>query len=220
MKKYMKNLFAVCVLAGGITGSDISAAASESENNDTFAAANTLSSGALTGTIGDGTLDTASNDVDMFRFGLASGGSLSASISSVTSVMQTANTDLELILVLWNSAFQSVADNPWNNTSNGSLNYTSASGGTYYLSVTARANTPLDIFGNPLSDGQGAGFYFEGWSLDHWSDQSFIAGQYALNISGAIEPPPAVPVPPAVWLFGSGLLGLAGVARRKNNLSA
>ena len=28
-------------------------------------------------------------------------------------------------------------------------------------------------------------------------------------------PPPAVPVPAAVWLFGSGLLGLVGVARRK-----
>ena len=27
---------------------------------------------------------------------------------------------------------------------------------------------------------------------------------------------PEVPVPPAVWLFGSGLLGLVGVARRKN----
>jgi hypothetical protein len=27
--------------------------------------------------------------------------------------------------------------------------------------------------------------------------------------------PPAVPVPPAVWLFGSGLLGLIGIARRK-----
>ncbi|MEA2093077.1 MAG: hypothetical protein U9P11_00765, partial [Pseudomonadota bacterium] len=26
---------------------------------------------------------------------------------------------------------------------------------------------------------------------------------------------PAVPVPPAVWLFGSGLLGLVGIARRK-----
>jgi hypothetical protein len=25
----------------------------------------------------------------------------------------------------------------------------------------------------------------------------------------------AVPLPPAVWLLGSGLLGLAGVARRK-----
>jgi hypothetical protein len=29
------------------------------------------------------------------------------------------------------------------------------------------------------------------------------------------EPPSSVPVPAAVWLFGSGLLGLVGVARRK-----
>jgi len=28
-------------------------------------------------------------------------------------------------------------------------------------------------------------------------------------------PPPAVPVPAAVWLFGSGLVGLAGIARRR-----
>jgi hypothetical protein len=28
--------------------------------------------------------------------------------------------------------------------------------------------------------------------------------------------PSAVPVPAAVWLFGSGLLGLIGVARRKS----
>ena len=27
--------------------------------------------------------------------------------------------------------------------------------------------------------------------------------------------PPAIPVPPALWLFGSGLLGLVGMARRK-----
>ena len=32
---------------------------------------------------------------------------------------------------------------------------------------------------------------------------------------GAISPPSAVPLPAAVWLFGSGLLGLAGIARRK-----
>ena len=31
---------------------------------------------------------------------------------------------------------------------------------------------------------------------------------------------PAVPVPAAVWLFGSGLLGLVGVARRKKALAA
>ena len=33
--------------------------------------------------------------------------------------------------------------------------------------------------------------------------------------SGGTTPPPAVPVPAAVWLFGSGLVGLVGVARRR-----
>lgn len=27
-----------------------------------------------------------------------------------------------------------------------------------------------------------------------------------------------IPIPPAVWLFTSGLLGLAGIARRKKNV--
>lgn len=31
----------------------------------------------------------------------------------------------------------------------------------------------------------------------------------------SVTPPPPVPIPSAVWLFGSGLLGLIGVARRK-----
>jgi hypothetical protein len=35
-----------------------------------------------------------------------------------------------------------------------------------------------------------------------------------LTLTGNSAPPP-VPLPPAVWLLGSGLLGLAGVARRK-----
>ena len=37
-------------------------------------------------------------------------------------------------------------------------------------------------------------------------------GSLALNLSGEIA---TVPVPAAVWLFGSGLLGLVGMARRK-----
>jgi hypothetical protein len=41
-------------------------------------------------------------------------------------------------------------------------------------------------------------------------------GSYNLNISsGAVTPPNAVPVPAAVWLFGSALMGLVGVSRRK-----
>jgi len=35
----------------------------------------------------------------------------------------------------------------------------------------------------------------------------------------AVAVPAAVPVPAAVWLFGSGLLGLVGIARRKNSQS-
>jgi len=35
---------------------------------------------------------------------------------------------------------------------------------------------------------------------------------YALHLEGTVS---AVPVPAAVWLFGSGLVGLAGIARRR-----
>ena len=41
------------------------------------------------------------------------------------------------------------------------------------------------------------------------------SGVYYDNLS--LTGPPAVPVPAAVWLFGSGLLGLVGVARRRNS---
>ena len=42
---------------------------------------------------------------------------------------------------------------------------------------------------------------------------SFSAAGF--QFSTASSTPPPVPLPPAVWLLGSGLLGLAGVARRK-----
>ena len=38
---------------------------------------------------------------------------------------------------------------------------------------------------------------------------------YSLTLEGSIVETSAIPVPAAVWLFGSGLLGLVGVARRK-----
>ena len=40
---------------------------------------------------------------------------------------------------------------------------------------------------------------------------------FSLDFSNAtvVESPAAVPVPAAVWLFGSGLVGLAGIARRR-----
>ncbi|MCL7422975.1 MAG: hypothetical protein M8364_18955 [Methylobacter sp.] len=39
---------------------------------------------------------------------------------------------------------------------------------------------------------------------------------YGSNINIGGDEPPAVPVPAAVWLFGSGLLGLIGAARKKS----
>ena len=46
-------------------------------------------------------------------------------------------------------------------------------------------------------------------SADFWDDVgSQYVGSYLVKVS-------AVPVPAAVWLFGSGLIGLIGVARRK-----
>ena len=44
---------------------------------------------------------------------------------------------------------------------------------------------------------------------------SFIGVAYQLHLSGTIGEASVIPVPAAVWLFGSGMLGLVGVARRK-----
>lgn len=41
-----------------------------------------------------------------------------------------------------------------------------------------------------------------------------VSVPYTLSMTAAPAP---VPVPPAVWLFGSGLLGLVGIARRKSH---
>lgn len=49
--------------------------------------------------------------------------------------------------------------------------------------------------------------------------QSYILGKATLDASGNLtitgNAPPSVPLPAAVWLFGSGLLGLFGVSRRR-----
>ena len=62
-------------------------------------------------------------------------------------------------------------------------------------------NTEASVVFNP--------FEFEQFSASGSIDTTFVQ-QYSLIIT-----PTTVPVPAAVWLFGSGLLGLIGIARRK-----
>lgn len=57
-----------------------------------------------------------------------------------------------------------------------------------------------------------AGLTSSGWTTIDWAGT--LAGLHYYGISGVLGQA-AVPVPGAVWLFGSGLLGLLGTARRK-----
>lgn len=52
-----------------------------------------------------------------------------------------------------------------------------------------------------------------GWDMK--SNNTFFGSAEVLEGLFLAEPSP-VPLPPAVWLFGAGLLGLVGVARKKN----
>lgn len=44
-----------------------------------------------------------------------------------------------------------------------------------------------------------------------------IIGELTMTYRELAPPPAMVPIPAALWLFGSGLLGLAGLARKKSS---
>jgi len=62
--------------------------------------------------------------------------------------------------------------------------------------------------GNPYSSGQR--WIREAGEI--WDGTSFAYATSDMNFRSFVEP---VPIPSALWLFGSGLLGLIGLARRK-----
>ncbi|PCJ88864.1 MAG: hypothetical protein COA54_01130 [Thiotrichaceae bacterium] len=81
------------------------------------------------------------------------------------------------------------------------------------------ANSAFSMTGVPITGSDGAGFTGQlvtagnigtGWLF-------FANTQYSerYDLDIVLSPPAVIPVPAAVWLFGSGLLGLVGVARRR-----
>ena len=85
------------------------------------------------------------------------------------------------------------------------------------LNTSILCSPGFDCLGNPLSGG--APFTDDGISGSPMIDGPFPGMNVNFDIGSGnsltVESVSAVPVPAAVWLFGSGLLALVGTARRK-----
>ena len=106
---------------------------------------------------------------------------------------------------------------------NGSAVVDKATGGTAYFDA---AGAPMStwggnsLFSNLAAVGTSQKFYFLGVSSTNGSDAAivnpFTNASWKLDTNGALSyQVSAVPLPAAVWLFASGMLGLVGVARRR-----
>jgi hypothetical protein len=98
-----------------------------------------------------------------------------------------------------------------NNINGTTGNTVTTLGGTLYDYI-------LSLDGDPNSSG-----YATDSTVNMFATGSFsFAGDGTLTwnvVGGDPEPnPTTVPVPAAVWLFGSALLGLAGIARRRETV--
>jgi hypothetical protein len=72
-------------------------------------------------------------------------------------------------------------------------------------SLTFASGSLFDFYFNKTSSSP---IFFSSFLI--FDDTDFMVGQWRADVSLT-----AVPIPAAVWLFGSGLLGLLGIARRK-----
>ena len=189
----------------------------ETESNDTFLTANAFNPNNVDspwGAIGDAS--AASNDVDIWSFTLGAGHSIAAEISYIGEYNKF---DVNPVMTLfWENAgsFYSVASASATSipsmaasTGSSSLGFTAWATGNYFLAITADFNQGVDAFGNFANT---PGFQTTedvlGTAFNNFNGASFTSFKYDVVTSTV------VPVPAAVWLFGSGLLGLVGVARR------
>ena len=76
------------------------------------------------------------------------------------------------------------------------------------LSIVDQSSTLLSLSGSGILSGTGFDATNATWVFSATSLNNYNMGVTAAGIA-------AVPVPAAIWLFGSGLIGLIGVARRK-----
>jgi hypothetical protein len=112
----------------------------------------------------------------------------------ISAAGNTGNVDMSGWSVTWNG----IADIPMSGGSYGNSNLFSNGVGNVVCAVDC---------------GNGDSYTLDYRATVPVGDPSGFGGvKYALHLEGTVS---VIPVPAAVWLFGSGLLGLVGVARRK-----
>lgn len=84
----------------------------------------------------------------------------------------------------------------------------------WFISTEITPGRPAQALGLGWFDVSGEIYDFDDWGSESGYDFSNVAGGSPINAL-LYRDVSTVPVPAAVWLFGSGLLGLIGVARRK-----
>jgi hypothetical protein len=182
----------------------------ESEINDTFATADAFNPNTQQpwGVIGSSAA-APSNDVDIWSFNLTGGSTFSADIT--TEALYNAADVNPIMTVYWENAgsyYPVATTDPDMFGTN--LSFTAWATGNYFLTISADFNMGVDAFGNfATTDGFLTTESVLGTAWDHFNGGSFTSFKYDVNAS-------VVPVPAAAWLFGSGLLGLVGVARRSH----
>lgn len=203
------------------------AAIIETEDNGTFATADAAAGGdTLMGNVGTPAADpsydptdytTADlNDVDIWQFSLNANQAFTASIS-YQGVWNPYDTN-PIMTLYWENggAYYPVASTDPDSFGT-AFGFTPWVSGNYFLAVTSDFNMGVDAFGNFQSDWSfQTGLWFPndpnslilGTPWAGWHGQSFTSFAYTINTH-------VVPVPAAVWLFGSGLLGLIGMARKR-----
>ncbi len=157
---------------------------------------------------GDPSLFTG--DLDDFYFNVASGFEITSINFTVNSTSISGSDPLPLISFFTN--FYIIE-----NGASGAVN--SFLGHEIYKSDFPVA-LPFPIINDTLSLGESASYYYLANSIDpSWlpteSKNTNITADFDYTIQIEVAAVSAVPVPAAAWLFGLGLIGLIGVARRK-----
>ena len=211
----MKNLIgvALCLLTVNAYSSSIWI-----ENNalDTVAGAESIQGLAslteIHGTIGTTFLDIA----DVYRFQILSE---DVGPSLVINVLSEAVNGLQPNLWLFDGVGNGIKGVYNNSSTKTTMSVSGLLAGEYLLGVSVQGMTPRglhDVYGSEteIFDPYGNPYDTVGVLTEFGGNWSAPLLEYQIAISGA-APLSAVPIPSAAWLFGSGLIGLIGFARRK-----